>query len=75
MSYQLELQTREKNWWQRKWGWWYHHLDGDGATKTWQAGPWYCNVMRIIDVRQWFCECTYAQPYGRAISADCERHD
>jgi len=35
----------------------------------------YCAIMRVIDVRLWFCPCEYYAPYGRVTSADCRRHD
>lgn len=44
---------------------------------TWarQWKSWECWVMNLIDVRYWFCECEYVEPYGRVIFAGCEKHD
>lgn len=36
---------------------------------------WECNIMSMLDFRYWFCECHYTVPFGKVISADCERHD
>jgi hypothetical protein len=40
-----------------------------------QYKRWECNILNIIDVRYWFCECGYYAPYGKVISAGCKRHD
>lgn len=39
-----------------------------------QWKEWECQVMNVIDIRYWNCECGYVEPYGRVISADCPRH-
>jgi len=41
--------------------------------KQWRS--WECFLMALIDFRYWNCECHYWPPYGRVISADCEKHD
>jgi hypothetical protein len=35
----------------------------------------YCLVMNILDIRFWFCECGYYDPYGKVICAHCKKHD
>ena len=35
---------------------------------------WRCRLMNLLDFRYWRCECEYVAPYGKVISADCERH-
>lgn len=43
------------------------------SNKQWKI--WECVLMTIFDFKYWFCECHYSAPYGKVISADCERHD
>lgn len=35
----------------------------------------FCSVMNVVDFRYWECECRYYAPYGKVISADCEKHE
>ena len=37
--------------------------------------PFVCNIMNMLDKRVRNCECEWAAPYGRVISADCKEHD
>jgi len=43
--------------------------------KKYHHSKFYCSIMNLIDFRYWRCECHYKYPYGRVISADCEKHD
>lgn len=39
-----------------------------------QRSPWWCWIMNKIDIRYWLCDCHYAAPYGKVISAWCRKH-
>lgn len=34
-----------------------------------------CHIMNMFDKRVRGCECEWYAPYGRVISADCEKHN